>query len=248
VVKHILDPHGVLHEEPVRLFLDDSRDTVQMSTLITIISSGVHRLSEIASRIEKPATHINRPLQRLIDLGYLKREVPFGSNYRNAKKTLYKVADPFLRFYFRYVIPEKTSLEMGMAEIIYDEVVNPGFSEYCSGFWEDLCRGSIPRLFSDKLFSPGSRWWGTTEDRNQVEFDVVSSSHDGSEMIIGEAKWATSVNIASLVSELNTKSDIIPGSQQRQVRKVLFLKNKPEYIPEGFYVFTAEDVVNAYQY
>lgn len=80
VVKHILDSHGVLHEEPVRLFLDDSRDTVQMSTLITIISSGVHRLSEIASRMGKPATHLNRPLQRLIDLGYLKREIPFAGS------------------------------------------------------------------------------------------------------------------------------------------------------------------------
>ena len=63
-----------MHEEPVRLFLDNSRDTVQMFTLISIISSGVHRLSEIASRMGKPVTHLNRPLQRLIDLGYLKEK------------------------------------------------------------------------------------------------------------------------------------------------------------------------------
>ena len=138
VIKHILDRNGVLHEEPVRLFLDDSRDTVQMSTLITIISSGVHRLSEIASRIGKPATHLNRPLQRLIDLGYLKREIPYGTSPLKAKRTLYKVADPFINFYFRYVVPDKTSLELGLAEMIYDKVVVPDFTEYCSGFWEEI--------------------------------------------------------------------------------------------------------------
>ena len=247
VIKHILDRNGVLHEEPVRLFLDDSRDTVQMFTLITIISSGVHRLSEIASRIGKPATHLNRPLQRLIDLGYLKREIPYGSSPRNAKKTLYKVVDPFINFYFRYVVPENTSLELGLADIIFDKVVVPGFPEYCSGFWEDICRDSIPLLFRDKLFSPGSRWWSTSKRKDQTEIDIVSSSNDGREMIIAEVKWATSVNIASLCNELNRKIESVPGAFDKQIRKVLFLKNRPDYIPEGYSICTPDDVIMAYQ-
>jgi AAA+ ATPase superfamily predicted ATPase len=170
VIKHILDRNGVLHD-----------------------SSGVYRLSEIASRIGKPATHLNRPLQRLFDLGYLKREIPYGTSPRKAKRTLYKVTDPFIHFYFRYVVPDKTSLELGLAEMIFNEVVVPGFTEYCSGFWEDICRASIPLLFRDKLFSPGSRWWSGSRPENQTEIDIVSSSKDGSEMIVAEVKWATSV-------------------------------------------------------
>ena len=144
IIHHILDRHGVLFEEPFRLFLDDSRDTVQMSGLITLVASGVNRLSEIASRMEKPSTHLNRPLQKLIDLGYLKREVPFGSSYRNAKKTLYKVADPFMNFFFRYVVPEKSLLELGHAKAVYDQIVEPDFPVYCSAYWEELCRESLP--------------------------------------------------------------------------------------------------------
>ena len=247
VIKHILDRNGVLHEEPVRLFLDDSRDTVQMSTLITIISSGVHRLSEIGSRIGKPVTHLNRPLQRLIDLGYLKREIPYGTPPRKAKRTLYKVADPFINFYFRYVIPDKTSLELGLAELIYDEVVAPGFKEYCSGFWEDICRASIPLLFRDKLFSPGSRWWSGSRPQNQTEIDIISLSKDGREMIVAEVKWATSLNIASLCHDLDRKISAVPGAGDKKIRKVLFLKNRPDYIPKGYSIYTAEEVIRAYQ-
>ena len=246
VIKHILDRNGVLHEEPVRLFLDDSRDTVQMSTLITIISSGVHRLSKIASRIGKPATHLNRPLQRLIDLGYLKREIPYGTSPLKAKKTLYKVADPFINFYFRYVVPDKTSLELGLAEMIYDKVVVPGFTEYCSGFWEEICRASIPLLFRNKLFSPGCRWWSGSRPKNQTEIDIVSSSKDGSEMIVAEVKWAASVNIASLCHDLDRKTGVVPGTGDKKIRKVLFLKNRPDYIPKGYSIFTPEEVIKAY--
>jgi AAA+ ATPase superfamily predicted ATPase len=247
VIKHILDSNGLLHEEPVRLFLDDVRDTVQMSTLITIVSSGVHRLSEIASRIGKPATHLNRPLQRLIDLGYLKREIPYGTSPRNAKRTLYKVADPFINFYFRFVVPDKTSLELGLAEIIYDNVVVPDFAEYCSGFWEDICRASVPLLFRDKLFSPGSRWWRGSRPENQTEVDIVSSSKDGKEMIVAEVKWSASVNIASLCQNFERKINAIPGSGDKIIRKVLFLKNKPRYVPRGYYIFTPKEVILSYK-
>jgi len=247
VVKHILDSQGILHEEPIRLFLDDSRDIVQMSTIIEAISSGAHRLSEIASRMGKPVTHLNRPIQRLIDLGYIKREIPYGIPSRNAKKTLYKIADPFINFYFSYVIPEKTSLEMGLADRVYKEVVEPSFHAYCSEYWEDLCRASIPFLFRDKLFKPGSRWWGTTKGKGQVEIDVVASSQDGTEVIVGEAKWTTSVNIHSLCNDLNNKCEAIPGLHGKRIRKALFLKNKPEFVPEGFHLFTPEDVVSAFK-
>ncbi len=247
IINHILDSNGILHEEPLRLFLDDSRDTVQMYTLVTLIASGMHRLSGIASRIGKPATHLHRPLQRLINLGYLKREIPFGTSPRKAKRTLYKVADPFINFYFTYVVPDKTSLESGMAERVYEDVIVPGFAEYCSGFWEDICRASIPLLFGEKLFSPASRWWSTPGGENHFEIDIVSSSRDKNEMIVAEAKWSESVNINSLCHQMDIKIEHLPGKDNKKIQKVLFLKYKPEYVPPGYSVFTPEDVINAFQ-
>ena len=247
IVKHILDRNGILHEEPVRLFLDDSRDTVQMSTLISLISSGMHRLSEIASRMGKPSTHLNRPLQRLIELEYIKREIPFGISPRKAKRSLYKVTEPFIRFYFSYVIPDKTSLEMGLAERIFEEVVAPGFSAYCSAFWEDLCRVSVPLLFRENLFAPGSRWWSGSGPDNQREIDIVSASKDKSELIIAEAKWASSVNIASICNDLENKIRFLPVKGKKKIHKALFLKKQPDYIPDGYSVFTPEDVITAFQ-
>jgi len=246
VTFHILDPHGILHEEPFRLFLDDTRNTIQMSSLITLVAFGVQRLSEIASRLEKPATHLNRPLQRLIDLGYLKREIPYGSSPRNAKKTLYKVSDPFIHFYYRFVVPERSLLELGHHRKVYNEIVHPGFPNYCSLLWEDLCRQAIPELYTDKLYSPGSRLWGVSASRRkQYEVDIVSASSDQKEILVGEAKWSSNTNISRLVDELDEKLSHIQILKNKHVNKVLFLKTKPKMVYKDVTIFDASDVIKA---
>ena len=47
--KVLLDPQGPLIEEPQRLHRDDMRDTVQASTLLTIIGNGANKLSDSLS-------------------------------------------------------------------------------------------------------------------------------------------------------------------------------------------------------
>ena len=96
---HILSDMGALYEEPLRLFRDDMKDIVKTSTLMSVIGGGTNRLSEIASRLGEPATNLSRPLAKLIDLGYLEKEVPFGESVKSSKRSLYRIADPFLFFY-----------------------------------------------------------------------------------------------------------------------------------------------------
>ena len=55
IEKLLLDNKGFLADEPIRLLRDDMRDTVQASTLLSIIGNGANRLSEIAGRVGKEA-------------------------------------------------------------------------------------------------------------------------------------------------------------------------------------------------
>ena len=59
---HVVNPYGLLADEPERLFSDELRTSVQAFTLLSLIGSGCHRLSEIAARMEKPATHLSGAL------------------------------------------------------------------------------------------------------------------------------------------------------------------------------------------
>ena len=116
----ILDRYGVLHEEPIRLFLDDMRESVQAFSILSVVGNGSNRLSEIAGKLNKPATQLSRPIDNLIQLGYLKREVPFGESEKNSKRGIYRIADPFMNFYFTFLVPNLSRLELGLIDQVYN--------------------------------------------------------------------------------------------------------------------------------
>jgi AAA+ ATPase superfamily predicted ATPase len=226
--KHLLSSQGILYDEPMRLFLDDMRDTVHSFTILSLIASGCHRLSEIAARLGKPATNLANPLDKLLSLGYIKREVPFGENFRNSKKSLYKIADPFLDFYFKFVVPYRSFIETERADVVLNRI-REQFAGYVSFYWEDLCRDAIPRLNINGIaFNPASSWWGNPAKDISIQLDVVADSQDGNYLLVGECKWSEKpVNIEELVTDLEKKASLLPFAQGKKIIPILFLKQKP---------------------
>ena len=219
-----LSPLGVLYDEPTKLLLDDTRDTAQAASLLSLIGQGCHRLSEIAGRLEKPATSLSRPLQRLIELNLIRREVPFGVSPRSAKRTRYQIADPFLRFWFRFVEPNRSRLEAGRLTAVSRDMKRD-FSHHVSGVWEDLARESVPRfdIFGQR-FGPANRWWGAGVDHKPLELDVVAESEDGKSLLLGEVEWAEEIDAVRLVAELRRKAENVPFQEGRDVRLALWTK------------------------
>jgi len=220
----VLSPLGVLHEEPRSLLLDDLRDTAQAASILSLIGRGCHRISEIAGRIGKPATSLSRPLQRLVELDLVKREIPFGTTARNTKRTLYRIADPFLGFWFRFVEPNRSRLEARQIGHVASEIES-SFPHHVAWIWEELARASITHVeFFGRRWGPAGRWWGTGLDRKQMEIDIVSESHDGSALLLGEARWVEDVDASALLRTLYRKAENFPHVGKREVLFCLWLK------------------------
>ena len=113
--EHLVNQYGLLTDEPERLFSDEIRTSVQAFTLLSLIGSGCHRLSELAARTGKPSTHLSRALAFLTELQYIRREIPFGESSRSTKRSLYKIHDPFLNFYFTFIVPDKSRIDLGLS-------------------------------------------------------------------------------------------------------------------------------------
>ena len=228
---NVLSVNGTLYEEPAKLFQDDVRDIVKTSTIMSYIGTGANRLSEIASRCNEPATNLSRPLKKLIDLGFLEKEIPFGADEKNAKKSLYKIADPFMAFYYQFVVPNRSFIELGR-RLPIENALREHFSEYVSMQWEKLCRDSITgNLFDGILYGKASRWWGTVQDSDrkllQLEFDVVAESIDKKRLLVGECKWTNKENGKALTAGLLDRARHLPFAAGHEIIPVLFLKNRP---------------------
>lgn len=244
IAYNILNPLGTLYEEPIRLFMDDMRDVIQASTLLSVIGSGANRLSEIATRLEKPATHLSGPLEKLRQLDFIEREIPFGENPKNSKKSLYKVSDPFMDFYFHFVVPNRSLIEMRRSEFVTD-AIRAQFSRYVSAWWEKLCRQAVSGgVIGGDMYNLAGRWWGNVSRDEAFELDVVAESMDGKKLMVGECKWTEGEDAARLTHELISKARKLPFLNEKEIVPVLFLKRKPVHESNAL-VMTPQEIIDA---
>jgi AAA+ ATPase superfamily predicted ATPase len=186
----VLDPLGPLHREPDRLLLEEIPSALEVRPVLDAIGAGAHRVSEIAGRLGRPATSMARPLDRLLGMGLVRREIPFGELEKTSRRSLYKIDDPFFRLWFRIVAPHRGPLASGSRQARL-RLLARFWDDLAGQAWEDLCRQQIPRLEETKQgrlgpWGPAARWWEGTAP----EWDLVSESFGGGALLLGEAKWS----------------------------------------------------------
>ena len=193
---------------------------------MSYIGTGANRLSEIAARCNEPATNLSRPLKKLIDLGFLEKDVPFGVDEKNAKKSLYKIADPFMAFYYQFVVPNRSFIELGR-RLPIEQALTAHFSEYVSMQWEKLCRDAVTgNLVNGVVYGKAKRWWGSVlnEDKNPEQVELLDKKY----LLVGECKWTSQENGKQLTAELLRKANLLPFAKNYTIVPVLFLKNAPK--------------------
>ena len=229
--EHVLSSQGILYEEPQRLFNDDVSDIVKTSTLMSIIGKGATRMREIAARCEEPATNLSRPIAKLIDLGYIERDIPFGESLRTTKRSQYRIADPFLSFHFRFVAPMRSFIELERFAPV-DTILETQLPDHIGGWWEKLCRDAVTgNVIDGVMYGEARRWWGSILIDGQpqdVEIDVVAESMDKQTILIGECKWTTLENARHLTNHLMKIAEHLPFTKDKNVVVRLFLKNPPQ--------------------
>ena len=222
---NLLSVNGTLYDEPLKLFKDDINDVVRTATIMSYIGLGAHKLSEIAGRCGEVSTNLSRPLGKLIRLGYLEREIPFGDDEKNSKKSFYKISDPFMNFYFRFIVPNRSFIELGRLNPILNTFENE-FASYVSQYWEKLCREAVSgNEISGVTYGIARKWWGPVSRTEKIELDIVAQSLDKKYLLVGECKWTSGENCERLAFELKEKAEKLSFARNKSIVPVLFLKH-----------------------
>ena len=239
-----MERDGILHNEPMRLLLDDMRGASQPHSLLSLIANGSNRLSEIAGRLEKPATSLTRPLANLIELGYIKREYPFGESPRSTKKTIYRLQDPFLMLWYRVVLPNHSLLERDLVDAVFAASENH-FKTQAAEIWEEMARNATAHLnIADIQWKPAQRWWGRGRNGENMEIDIVAESLDNLFLLLGEAKWEKKTNIKETMGRLKRKADNFPKKIDKEIITAVWCKHT-ETENEHHCTISPRDVLDA---
>jgi AAA+ ATPase superfamily predicted ATPase len=220
-----LDPLGVLHQEPDRLLRDDLDDVARAASVLGLVAGGAHRASEIAGRLGSPVTSLSRPLARLVELGLVQRDVPFGESHRDSKRSLYRVADPFLRTWYRFVDPNRSRLEARDIDAVEHDI-DAKWSSHLGEAWEDLARSTLPALrIHGRQWNAGQRFWGKAISGQQIELDIVAeTAGDPTLVLVGEVKHRLrSSELDRALHDLHSRAAACPALSGRRIQLAIWV-------------------------
>ncbi|MBS0419957.1 MAG: hypothetical protein JSR66_19760 [Proteobacteria bacterium] len=196
VADHLLNPAGRLADEAEHLLDAFIREGGIHYSLVTAIAGGEHRWSRITSRVGKNSASVSRPLDWMQQMELVTKVIPVSASPPgNPKKTLYRLADPYLAFWHRFVAPLRAT---GAVEVLtpmqlWDRHVVPHLSEYMGAVFEDNCRVFVSHATHPHLpFLPDrvGEWWS---DDQQDQIDVVAIGPKG-QVLLGKCKWGTATH------------------------------------------------------
>lgn len=140
-----------------------------------------------------------------------------------SKRSRYRVADEFLRFWFRYVEPNRSSIEEA-PDVVYKGTIVPDLPNHAADTFEDICQEvvwELVRCGDVKPYSEVGRWW-----YGEDEIDIVGLAPNDDRILFAECKWTSEPVGRSLIGDLREKAENVRwGPSDREERFALFSKS-----------------------
>jgi len=211
---------GILYEEPGSLIKQELREPHMYNAIITVISSGSTRLSEIADKVSKPANLCESYIKRLISLGLVVKEKPAGE--KTGTKSIYVLNDNMFKFWFRYVQDNLSLILKGLGQKAAANI-RQEINSFMGGCFENICIQYMWENYSSLPIQPKEigRWWGNNPvEKQEEEIDILAI--DGSSAIFGECKFKNIKTGIDTFENLERKSKLF----KKYTNKYFFLFSK----------------------
>ena len=233
-LKNIIKRGSIFYNEPYFLVKEELSDPSNYFAVLKAIASGERSLGKISSVSGIEIKSIGKYLSVLENLHFVDREVSVTeSNLK--KRGLYKLSDPFLRFWFRYIFPNKNAIELGNEEAVVNMILND-YDNFMGFVFEDIAKEIIQDKFS--FLEKIGRYWN-----GQTEIDCVGISKN--EIIFAEFKWSklSRIDAEKIYVNLVNKSESIK-TRGKLKKYVIVCRKAEKKVYENFSVFDLDDFLS----
>lgn len=210
-----------LYGEVEFILKEELKEPKNYLSILKAISFGKTKLSEISNDTGLDRNFLSKYLKTLENLKIVKREVPVTEDKPlKSRRGIYLISDNFIRFWFQYVFPFKSVLELERFDEVLDRL-GKNFTLLEAVAYEEVCRQMIWD-FREKLFpfQRVGKWW----DKNN-EIDVVAINEPSKEILFAEAKWSNKKVGLNVYEDLKGKAKTVDWhSGKRKENFALFSK------------------------
>lgn len=252
IMEKIAKKGKILYEEGELLLKEELRDPQTYFSMLEAMSAGNAKQTEIANRVGMLSTALPRYLSTLERLEYIRKIAPVTEPKRS-KKTIYKIKDNFMDFWFKFIYPNRSYIEDSNYKK-FREILDAYFEKHVSFAFEGICRDFLQRQNAKNLlpayFTKIGTWYGFYRDegqRKEVEIDIVALDEKEKEVLFVECKWQDlrQKEAEQVLSDLKEKSRHVDWNiGKRKERFAIFAKKiegKDALRKRGFLVWDLED-------
>ena len=240
IKEKILRKGEILYNEPGVLLREEFREPKTYTLILKYLSLGYNKQGELSSVTGIEKGNLSKYLSVLENLRFIEYILPLGRK----KGGIYEINDQFFRFWFRFVYPNLSDLEMGLIDEVNSRI-SPQLNAYYGKQFERLVidqiktkEVSLPFTFTDVR-----PWW-----HKENEIDAVVTNVEKKEILFVECKWKNldKTGAKRILSGLEEKSGSVQwNNESRKEYFALFAKKveEKETLREmGYIVFDLDDI------
>jgi len=223
IAELVLDKGTFLYNEIEYILREELREPRNYFVILRAIAQGKRKLSEIINDTGFEKSLVSRYLDILKGLRFVEKDIPITEKIpEKSKHGLYRLHDKFFGFWFRYVFPNRSKLEIGRRDHVL-KIVKNSFEHYVSTIYEDVCLDLCRNLMADGFmqYTTIGKWW-SRED----EIDIVALDEETKTAYLGECKWSNKKVGENIYKDLLRKSQQFDWHKaERKDRFILFSKS-----------------------
>jgi hypothetical protein len=223
-----LDEHAFLFREAEYLLREELREVEHYHAVLMAMAAGACSASDIAQKSLVQERVLNYYLQNLMSLGYVARKFPLIGLNPSQKKVRYIIADPLLRFWFRFVYPNMSHVILHGSDSAFVQLVKPDLEQYSGYCFENLCREALGFIYRKEgvaaNYAIGEYW------DKQVQIDVVGYREDNVTDLC-KCKWSPLRSVQPAAKEIVQKTPLYPNARNASINLRIFVRSRPKRMP-----------------
>ncbi len=243
VITHMLRKGAYLYSEAEILLNYEFREPGNYMSIFRAVAMGCTTAAKICMETGLDKSMVSKYLHVLTRLHIIREEIPVTAS-PEFRRRQYRIMDPYLHFWFRFIYPNRIDLEAGRTDEVM-ALINRSFPLYCGELFEDLVSELVRDRFlaGNRRFTRLGRWW-----HKESEIDLVGLDEDTGVILFFECKWSslTLQEASSLLSRLKKKAEGVRWRNDTRSEQYCLVARsvtgKEELRKDGFLVYDLIDI------
>jgi uncharacterized protein len=217
LVRALADESSPLVATGRRILESEFPTETRARSILSVIGAGTRTYSAISNETGIASTNLNEPLRMLVERKRIvDARLPLSGT--SSKDRRYEIADPYLRFYLRFIEPNLVDIERGRSRLVVPLVARD-WSTYRGRAIEPLVRDAVGHLLPDERV-PGARYVGGYWTRqNEPEIDLIGGDkeHPPTKVaFVGSIKWRENQRPFGWheINEVRSKASSVAGATE----------------------------------